>query len=144
MANSNFKFSILLFAFLFISCKSNYKSFESQFKEIYVNQFKLIYTKQLLKKSYNNSVHINSILVEDRSGFTEKILTEKDYNFIDSITTIEANKIKIDSTESIGRVAEGAEGKPILSFLLSRIESAELNNIIKSHYKIAKSLAVKK
>ena len=143
MSISNFKISIILFAILFVSCKSNYKSFQSQFKEIYVNQFKLTYTKQLLKKSYNNSMQINSILIEDRSGFTEPILTEKDYNYIDSITTSEANKIKIDSTESIGRVAEGAEGKHILSFLLTRIESAEFNKIIKSRYRIAKSLAFK-
>ena len=144
MSNSNSKFSIILFVILFVSCKSNYKSFGSQFKEIYVNEFKLTYTKQLLKKSYNNSIHINSILIEDRSGFTEPILTEKDYKYIDSITTTEANKIKIDSIESIGRVAEGAEGKHILSFLLTRIESAELNKIIKSRYRIAKSLADKK
>ncbi len=143
MSNSNSKFSIILFVILFVSCKSNYKSFESQFKEIYVNQFKLTYTKQLLKKSYNNSIHINSILIEDRSGFTEPILTEKDYKYIDSITTTEANKIKIDSIESIGRVAEGAEGKHILSFLLTRIESSEFNKIIKSRYRIAKSLTDK-
>lgn len=143
MSISNFKISIILFAILFVSCKSNYQSFRSQFKEIYVNQFKLTYTKQLLKKSYNNSMQINSILIEDRSGFTEPILTEKDYNYIDSITTSDVNKIKIDSTQSIGRVAEGAEGKHILSFLLTRIESAELNKIIKSRYRIAKSLAFK-
>lgn len=88
-------------------------------------------------------MQINSILIEDRSGFTEPILTEKDYNYIDSITTSDVNKIKIDSTQSIGRVAEGAEGKHILSFLLTRIESAELNKIIKSRYRIAKSLAFK-
>jgi hypothetical protein len=141
MSNSNFKFSILLFSILFVGCKPHYQSFRSQFKEIYENQFKLTYTKQLLKKSYNNSIHINSILTEDRSGFTEPILTQEDYRFIDSITTIEVNKIKIDSTESIGRVAEGGEGKHIISFLINRIESGDLNKIIKSRCRVAKSKA---
>ncbi|WP_395067141.1 hypothetical protein [Flavobacterium sp.] len=132
---------MILITILFVGCKPLSHSFRSQFKEIYVNQFKLTYAKQLLKKSYNNSVNINSILYEDKSGFTEPILTINDYNYIDSITTIETNKIKIDSTESIGRVAEGAEGKHILSFLFRRIESTELNKTIKRRCKIAKSIA---
>ena len=142
MSTSNFRFVIILsFAILFLSCKTHYQSFRSQFNEIYVNQFKLTYTKQLLKKSYNNSAQINSVLTEDRSGFTEPILTDEDYRFIDSITTIEANKIKIDSTESIGRVAEGGEGKHVLAFLIQRLESTNLNRTIKSHCKTAKSKA---
>ena len=139
MSTSNFKLSILLFVILVIGCKPKFYSFECQFKEIYMNQFKLVYTKQLLKKSYNNSVSINLILNEDKSGFTEPILTQEDYIYIDSITTIEAKKIKIDSTESIGKVAEGAEGKHILSYLIAKIENNDFNKLIKKRSRIAKS-----
>ena len=141
MTTSNFKYIIISFVILCFGCKTDYYSFRSQFKKIYVNQFKLTYTRQLLTKSYNNSAHINSIIVEDKSGFTEPILTDVDYRYIDSITTIEANKIKIDSAESIGRVAEGSEGKHALSFLIQRLESTDLNRIIKSRCKTAKSKA---
>lgn len=141
MTTSNFRYTILSIVILFFGCKTHSHSFRSQFKEIYVSQFKLTYTEQLLKKSYNNSVHINSVLIEDKSGFTEPILTDVDYRYIDSITTIEANKIKIDSAESFGRVAEGAEGKHVLSFLVQRLESTDLNRMIKSRCRTAKSKA---
>ena len=139
MTTSNFRYAIISFVIVCFGCKTHYHSVRSQFKEIYVSQFKLTYTRQLLKKSYNNSVHINSVLIEDKSGFTEPILTDVDYRYIDSITTIEANKIKIDSAESFGRVAEGAEGKHVLSFLVQRLESTDLNRIIKSRCRTAKS-----
>ena len=138
MGTSNFKLSILLLVILLIGCKPKHYSFQSQFKEIYSNQFKLTYTKQLLKKSYNNSISINLILNDDKSGFTEPILTQEDYVYIDNLTTIEAKKIKIDSTESIGKVAEGSEGKHTLSYLISRIENDDFNKLIKKRSRIAK------
>jgi hypothetical protein len=141
MSTSNFRFVILSFSVLYLGCKPHYQSSKSQFKEIYVNQFKLIYAKQLLRKSYNNSVPINTVLKDDRSGYVEPILTDEDYKYIDSITTVEANKIKIDSIESIGRVAEGAEGKHVLGFLIQRLESTELNRIVKRRCKKAKANA---
>ncbi len=64
-------------------------------------------------------------------------MTEDDYNFIDSITRIDNQKMQSDSANSIGRVAEGAEGKHILGFILSRVSSKCLDSLANKRYKNA-------
>jgi hypothetical protein len=92
----------------------------------------------LLIKSYNNSNDIQNIINLDRSGFTEPILTSKDYKLIDSLTTADNIKLTTDSTSSIGKVAEGTEGKHILGYVLMRLESKWLDSLAKKRYKSAK------
>lgn len=104
------------------------------YKSIYIDQFKLTYFRQILSKGYNNSKAIQEIISSDHSGFTEPILTEDDYKLIDSLTTIDNEKMKIDSTEG-NRRAEGAQGKRPLGFILNGLNSKWLDSIAKKRYK---------
>jgi len=130
-----FVYFIVLFASLVgLQCKSTRNS-TAMYKAIYVEQFKLIYFRQILTKSYNNSKAIQEIISSDHSGFTEPILTEDDYKLIDSLSTVDNQRMQIDSTQSIGRVAEGAEGKHTLGFILGKLQSKWLDSIANKRYK---------
>ncbi|UOK42180.1 MULTISPECIES: hypothetical protein [Flavobacterium] len=137
------KFTIIFLLILLFGCKTQnqdrYHNEDDQYKEIYLDQFKLVYVKSLIRKCYNNSPSIERILDEDKSGFTEPLLTTDDYELIDSLTTIDKNKIQKDSILSIGRVAEGAEGKHIFTLLITKIESSDLKKLAKTRYKLQKS-----
>lgn len=135
------KYTLMYFIVLFTSllglqCKSTHDltSQREMYKAIYINQFKLAYFRQILTKSYNNSKAIQEIISSDHSGFTEPILTESDYKLIDSLTTADNEKMKIDSTNG-NRRAEGAQGKRPLGFVLDRLNSDWLDSIANSRYK---------
>ncbi|RYF99687.1 MAG: hypothetical protein EOO07_36430 [Chitinophagaceae bacterium] len=76
-------------------------------------------------------------MTEDKSGFSEPILAEVDYRFIDSLTTVEKNFLKADSIKNLGK-AEGSDGKHVLDFLIRKIENGEVNKIAKNRYRRAK------
>ena len=118
-----------------LQCKSTHEptSQKAIYKVSYIDQFKLTYFRQILTKSYNNSKSIQEIISSDHSGFTEPILTEVDYKLIDSITTVDNEKLKIDSTEGNQR-AEGAQGKRPLGFILDRLNSKWLDSIATERY----------
>ena len=144
MRNCNLKVIIktsccLLTIALFTNCKTlhNSTSNRKMNKEVYIDQFKLTYFRELLLKSYNNSKDIQNIIELDRSGFTEPILTFEDYKIIDSITTNDNIKLTADSTNRIGRVAEGSEGKHILGYAINKIKSKWLDSLANKRYKFA-------
>lgn len=131
---------LITVCFLFATCHSSHSVVHSkEFKQIYIDQFKLTYFRSVLLKCYNNSEDIENIIHLDKSGFTEPILTIADYHLIDSLTTADNIKLVEDSTISIGRVAEGAEGKHILGFVMKKLQSKWLDNLAKSRYKYAKA-----
>ncbi len=108
------------------------------YKSIYIDQFKLTYFRKLLVKSYNNSKAVQEIINQDHSGFTELILTMEDYRLIDSLTEVDIKTMQADSANSIGRVAEGAEGKHSIEFILDKHESKWLESLANKRYKRAK------
>jgi hypothetical protein len=112
-----------------------------KFKSIYLDQFKLIYTRRLLQAGFNHSNSINSILETDPKGFTERILSDADYHLIDSLVYMDNQIMMADSTNRIGMVAEGAEGKSVLDYLISKYESKWIDSVAKVRYK---TLGVKK
>ena len=65
-------------------------------------------------------------------------MTIDDYRLIDSLTKVDNNKLTMDSTNSIGRVAEGAEGKHILGYVIGKIQSKWLDSLANKRYKYAK------
>lgn len=111
---------------------------ENGYKEIYINQFKLTYVRQFLLKSYNNAVQVQYLVTADKSGFTEPILPDKDYHLIDSLTNIDNQNLMIDSANSIGRMAEGAEGKHQIGYLIRKIEGKWLDSLAKERFQIAR------
>ena len=131
---------ILLIAISGLQCKStnNFTSQKAIYKSIYIDQFKLAYFQQVLVKGFNNSKAAQELIDVDHSGFTEPILTIDDLELIDSLTTIDNIKMKMDSINRIGRVAEGAEGKHALGFILDKIESKWLDSLANKRYKIAR------
>lgn len=125
-------------SFFSTSCESTRRtsSLEKEYKEIYVNQFKLTYFRQLLIKSYNNSSAVREIIYTDHSGFTEPILNEEDYRLIDSLTTLDNTRLVADSTRGDQR-AEGAEGKRPLGYIMDRLSSKWLDSLAKRRLKLS-------
>src|SRR5574343_1086099 len=136
---STILYSILLtIVAITISCenvnKAELQKIEKE--EIYVNQFKLTYFRLLLSKSYNNSTSVRDIISTDHSGFTEPILTEIDFKLIDSLTTIDNQRLITDSSKGHLR-AEGAQGKRPLGFIMDILTSKWLDSLSKSRMKIS-------
>lgn len=107
---------------------------EKEFKAIYMNQIKLTYFRQILKKGYNYSSAVQEILNTDHSGFTEQVITEEDYISIDSLTTLDNEKMKTDSIEGIYR-AEGSQGKRQLEYIINKLNSGFLDSFARKRYK---------
>lgn len=129
-----FGFCVTLFVGL--NCRSTQTpaSKKAMYKAIYIDQFRLTYFRQLLIKSYNNSDAIQEIISNDHSGFTEPVLTEDDYTLIDSLTIIDNEKLKIDSTQG-NRRAEGAQGKRPLGFILEKLKSKWLDSLANERFR---------
>lgn len=111
------------------------QSERKQFKEIYISQFKLTYFRKLLLQGFNNSEAVKELIHFDRSGFTEPVLSEYDYRLIDSLVHLDNQYLVKDSTSSIGTVAEGAEGKHVLGYILNKLESKWLDRLATRRYK---------
>lgn len=131
---------ILLIALISgLNCNKNHslKSKEEEFKTIYIDQFRLVYFREMLDKSYNISNVIREIIHNDHSGFTEPILTFDDYTLIDSLTKLDNLKMVIDSAKSNLR-AEGSQGKRPLNFIIEKLRSKWLDSLAEERYKVSK------
>lgn len=127
----------LCVAILISSCRTTgIPSEKSQWKSIYIEQFKLTYLRSVLAKSYNRSQAIQEIISLDHSGFTEPVLTDNDYKLIDSLTTADNETMKVDSTEGNMR-AEGAEGKRPLQFIMKTFNDKSLEKLAKKRFKMS-------
>lgn len=129
-----FAFSVILL--VGINCKSTHSpaSQKATHKAIYIEEFRLAYFKHLLIKSYNNSDAIQEIISNDHSGFTEPVLKENDYKLIDSLTIIDNEKMKNDSTKGNLR-AEGAQGKMPLGFILKKLKNKWLDSLANERFR---------
>ena len=130
-------YALLTFLILIcVQCQSTKRTrfLRKEYKSIYIDQFKLTYFRQMLKKGYNNSQAIQEIIISDHSGFTEPILIDDDYKLIDSLTTVDSQKMAIDSIEGKRRV-EGAQGKRPLGFIIGKLNSKWLDSIANKRYK---------
>lgn len=131
-------FIIIVVAVIFcVSCKPVQHSYSEkrQKKEAYVYSFKMTYFKKMLLAGFGNSYEIKSIVNADRSGYSEIILSLQDFQFIDSIVAIDKAKIFADSAASIGRVAEGSDGKRVFDHALARYQSKWLNDVAIERYR---------
>ncbi len=139
MAKSRSTLLFLLLPFFLIasSCESTRKasSAKKQYKNIYLDQFKLTYFRQLLLKSYNHSGAIQAIIAADHSGFTESILSDEDLKLIDSLTSIDNNRIVADSAQGNQRV-EGAKGKRPLGYIMHKLQSKWLDSLARQRLSV--------
>ncbi|UTM21736.1 hypothetical protein [Dyadobacter chenhuakuii] len=140
---NRFKIFIYVFALLFpstfVGCTNN-KEEKDEIglnKAIYVDEFKLTYFRKMLLKTYNNADAAREIIEQDHSGFTEIVLTMADYKLLDSLTNADNEFLKADSAYSIGRRAEGAEGKKSLGLILDRISSDWLDSLALRRFEIS-------
>ena len=135
--NASILIVLLLLVFTsLVQCKTDQqvKSERKQFKEVYINQFKLTYFRRILIAGFNQSESVKTLIGFDKSGFTEAILSEYDYKFIDSLVYIDNQYMMADSSSSIGK-AEGAEGKHVLGYILNKLESRWLDNLAHDRFK---------
>lgn len=128
---------LVLFPLLLAQCATAPKaaSERKQFRKVYIDQFKLAYFRKLLSAGFNHSEAVKELIRFDRSGFTEPVLSVSDYRLIDSLVYLENQYMAQDSAGSIGRVAEGAEGKHVLGYILNRLESKWLDSLAQSRYR---------
>ncbi|MBS1755539.1 MAG: hypothetical protein JST34_15975 [Bacteroidetes bacterium] len=109
-------------------------------KESFIYTFKITYFKKLLLEGFNNSPEITKVLLKDKSGYGEFILSIEDLHFIDSIVRAD-NKIMVaDSIIRIGKVAEGSQGKHIFDYALKKYKSKWLDQISKQRAKIYENI----
>lgn len=117
--------------------KEKEPSYDETYEPIYINQFRLTYFWRMLVKSYNNPAAVREMLRQDHSGFTEPILTLDDSRYLDSLVSKDYQAIQADSAASIGHVAEGAEGKHALQFIMDRLSENWLDSLAAERYKLA-------
>ena len=110
------------------------QSLKAQYEDIYIDQFKLTYFRKLMLKVYNNSTAVREIISADHSGFTEPLLTEEDYQLIDSLTTKDNQHLIADSTDG-NRRAEGSQGKRPLGYIVDKLASKWLDSLAKRRLK---------
>jgi hypothetical protein len=108
------------------------------FKEIYIYSFKMTYFKQLLLVGFNNTDEIQTLLIKDRSGYGEPILTKQDNSIIDSLVKIDNAKMIQDSILSIGTRSEGVQGKRVFDYSIKMFNSKWLDSLANSQYKFYK------
>lgn len=130
-------FTTGLLIVLLSACKSG-RSNRSEIrksKEIYVYAFKMTYFRSMLIAGFRNSPEINKIILEDKSGYGEPVLSMEDYRFIDSLVAVDKARLIADSAASIGRVAEGSEGKKVFIRTIERYNSHWLTKEAKKRFK---------
>jgi hypothetical protein len=120
------RFFWMAIVLILTSCQSARE--HRQWRQIYVDEFKLTYFETLLQKAFNHP-QFQKATAADRSHFSEPILTESSRALIEQYTTQDAVRIKQDSLESIGHRAEGAQGKQIWRFALERYKSKWLEKL---------------
>ena len=127
---------LILIILVCTQCQSTQRAnfLRKEYKSIYIDQFKLTYFRKMLIKGYNNSTAIQEIIKFDHSGFTEPILTDSDYDLIDSLTTVDNQKMIADSISGKRR-AEGSQGKRPLGFVLDKLDSKWLDSLANKRYK---------
>ena len=109
---------------------------DSQWKSIYIEQFKLTYLRALLSKSYNKSKAIQEVINTDNSGFTEPVLTDDDHKLIDSLTTTDYERMRVDSIEGNKR-AEGSQGKRPLQFVIAKLSDQSLEKLALKRFQLS-------
>ena len=130
--------STILLCFLFFVCtaQNRQKLIEKEMEVAYIHDVKLHYFKRFLVYGLNNSEAINAVMAADRSGYGEPLLSKEDYQLIDSLVKIDNEKMKQDSLARVGRVGEGAQGKHVFSYALSKYQSKWLDSLAKDRCKI--------
>ncbi len=128
---------ILILTFLF-GCKqyANKKESHAMMKNLYTEEFKLVYFEELLKKGFNSDKGYLQAVSIDRSNFAEPMLSPDDLKLIDSITFVDNQKMVLDSIQSVLTRAEGAVGKQVFKYALDRYQSRWLDSIVNSRFVI--------
>lgn len=128
---------LLLLSCFLLQCQTakQTRTERKQFKEVYINQFKLTYFRKLLLAGFNHSEAVKTLLRFDKSGFTEPVLSTEDLTLLDSLVYRQNRVMATDSANSLGRVTEGAEGKHVLGYVLHKMESKWLDSLANSRYK---------
>lgn len=129
----------MIFILSLISCKPGYEvTYKKQMKEAYINDFKLIYFTKLFDVGFDYPKEIMEKFKKDGSGYSEPLLSGEDIQLINQFVKIDNQQMISDSIQRIGTVAEGAQGKNVLSFLLTKYNSKWLDRLAKTRYKIYK------
>lgn len=130
---------IMMVAYILCSCSKKRHStstYNKRYEAFYAESFKNAYMSSCLEIGFNNMQEIKKLLFLDKSfHIGEPILEENDVKIIDSLVMERQLKIKQDSINSIGRVAEGAEGKKVLKPCFCDYKSQWLDKLAKKKAK---------
>jgi hypothetical protein len=124
------------------SCSTQHKSvsarqYKKNFGSAFVERFKTLSFCRCVEYGNNSA---RSLQAEDAS------CRYPDYLYgvagvIDSLGLIESKKIKADSTDRSGRVAEGMEGRRVIGKCLEFYKGKELDAIARSRYRANRKAA---
>jgi hypothetical protein len=128
----------LILILVVLSGCSLLKDKDKNFREAYIDEYKIFYFKRCLKFGFDNSKEINAALSKDGSGMSEPILGNA-YQFIDSLAIQTSKEIIQDSIDRIGQVAEGGGGRAILYKCICNYNSKELDALARDSYQKQKN-----
>ncbi len=113
---------------------SSTSSWDQHMKKAYINDVKLVYFRDCLQNGFDNEA-IKELNRIDRSIMTDGVLGISLYKKLDSLSKLTAQRMIQDSINSVGRVAEGAEGKSVYRSCLRDYNSAWLDSLARKEWK---------
>lgn len=133
----NYKIRYSIFLLFMLGCGLSFEAtYQKQMKESFIHEFKLTYFQKLFYEGFNRPKEIKQLFMKDGSGFSEPLLSKEDLTLIDSFVNLDNQLMYKDSIDRIGRVSEGAQGKHVLDFALSKYESRWLDSLARIRYKV--------
>lgn len=132
-----------IFIPLLIGCStSSQNSWNQHMKEAYISDVKQVYFRDCLKHGFDNE-EIRKLNRIDRSIMTDGVLGVSLYEKLDSLSKLTAQRMIQDSINSVGRVAEGAEGKSVYGSCLREYNSAWLDSLARKEWKKSRKMLSK-
>lgn len=109
---------------------------QKQFREAYIQEFKLVYFKSCLNNTFNNT-EIRHLNKTDKSGMSEPILGADVYSLIDSLTRVDASG-SIRLSGDSGELSEGSEGIAAYRICLNAYTGKRVERLAKRRYREVK------
>lgn len=103
-------------------------------KKEYKERFKTELLCECLKYGFNESKEIKKLLKEDKSLVFDEPFDKK-HGVIEELAKLTYQKIRKDSINTIGKVAEGAEGKRVFQQCLKVYNSKKIDSLAILYYK---------
>ncbi|WP_181308982.1 hypothetical protein [Rufibacter sp. XAAS-G3-1] len=132
----NYSLAVIIITTLLASCRAKYGGWEGNkysksSKTAFIESFKTLAFCNCVE--YGNNKQLNLQSKDASCRYPDYLYGEG--KIIDSIAKSASNKIRLDSIDRDGRVAEGMDGKRIMDICLELYNSKELDATAKLRFK---------